>query len=248
MQIRYLESSTIWGFASWWCYRSSFYYPASSISQCQLSPIQAIEVMGEKMTPALMELEMRRTMISEQAVAHELDPLELLNERIAGLCLAYEDGYDKAKDGLSIVEDYVRSLGGPDDNDVFDYFQTADGGGPGSGAANSNNNRLSTAFLSARKNQPMSQHGARFAGPATGTASGTSEWVEFSKALEDDFEESTWFYMSLNLLAEICKDRNAYTQRIVGSILPAECLLSILEVSVVPDFCFFQFFSPRHSF
>jgi hypothetical protein len=57
-----------------------------------------------------------------------------------------------------------------------------------------------------------------------------TEWTDFSVALDSSFRESKWFYASLGLLAEICKDRNTYAQRLVAAILPVECLLSVLEV------------------
>lgn len=167
-------------------------------------------------------------------VARELDPLELLNERISGLWLAYEEGFDKEKDGLSIVEDYVRSLGGPDS--AGEYFQTADGGGAataGTAGTSSTISRFSVPFMIARRNQPGNHAPGTPAFsdlPPSIKTGGPQDWVEFGAALEDSFEDAAWFRMSLNLLAEICKDRNAYTQRIVGSILPAECLLSVLEV------------------
>jgi len=194
------------------------------------------------MTPALMELEMRRTMVSEQAVARELDPLELLNERIAGLCLAYEECFERDKGGLSIVEDYVRSLGGPDTtSNAFDYFQSAGDDifeSVKSTGGKTQNNRFSATFLSARNNQPSMQSpmSAHFQLDPIST-SGSHDWVEFGTALEDGFEEAAWFRMSLTLLAEICKEMNAYTQRIVGSILPAECLMAVLEV---PKDCLFR--------
>jgi hypothetical protein len=61
-----------------------------------------------------------------------------------------------------------------------------------------------------------------------------TEWTDFSVALDSSFRESKWFYASLVLLAEICKDRNTYAQRLVAAILPVECLLSVLEV------CYYQ--------
>jgi hypothetical protein len=178
--------------------------------------------MGEKMTDALMELEMRRTMVSEQSVAMALDCVELLNSRIPGLCITYEEEKDKDGDGLSIVEDYVRSLGKPGDDldaQLGIDFVLSRPSGTGAGAM---------WATKAARTQAGRQSQVASNAPAAPTASNT--WVEFSAALEETYSESSWFRLSLNLLAEICKDRNAYTQRIVGSILPAECLLSVLEV------------------
>jgi hypothetical protein len=182
--------------------------------------------MGEKMTPALMELEMKRKMISEQEVAMTLDPGELLNSRIPGLCIVYEDAQDRDADSLSIVEDYVRSLGQPgkasdkaNDDGETDMFgvRLIDTGSPKSRVRRSadrpGKGRAGVSFADNRA-----------------AAEPTSEWMSFSAALDDGHHECVWFRLSLNLLAELCKDRNAYTQRIVGSVLPAECLIAVLEV------------------
>lgn len=182
------------------------------------------------MTSALMELEMRRSFISEQAVATALDPAELLNSRIPGMCIVYEESKEREGDSLSIVEDYVRSLGQP-------------GGRGGSGKETEGEGEaddLELDMFGARligrsgkqKVKSPTKPGVSFAAPTAAAAAAESscEWVAFSSALDDAHVESVWFRLSLNLLAELCKDRNAYTQRIVGSILPAECLLAVLEV------------------
>lgn len=207
-----------------------------------------LQVMGEKMTSALMELEMRRTMVSEQAVAQALEYLEILNTRIPGLCLQYEEKTEREVDGLSIVEDYVRSLGTADLNDnddEFDFLPLVGGrsgknsnqdkgasGGAGTRSPADRGLSGAGAWASARSAaQAQRGFGAGSSGSGQGSRGSGSQWVEFSAALDEGYSESAWFRLSLNLLAEICKDRNAYTQRIVGSILPAECLLAVLEVS-----------------
>jgi hypothetical protein len=178
--------------------------------------------MGEKMTDALMELEMRRTMVSEQSVAMALDCVELLNSRIPGLCITFEDEKDKESDGLSIVEDYVRSLGkSGDDLDAQLGIESL---------VTRHTNASAEGTWASKARTLAGRHNQQAANTA-GAAEASVAWVEFSAALEESYSESSWFRLSLNLLAEICKDRNAYTQRIVGSILPAECLLSVLEVS-----------------
>lgn len=172
------------------------------------------------MTPNLMELEMRRTMVSEQSVAVALDPLELINSRIPGLCIVYDDYHDQESGGLGLVEDYVRSLG--QSGAVAD--RDMDISGVDLFGAKPSNSWTTKARAQAKQNRrPV------LAEPDTEKEQQT-QWLEFSAALEEGYCESAWFRLSLNLLAEICKDRNAYTQRIVGSILPAECLLAILEV------------------
>lgn len=205
----------------------------------------AVQVMGEKMTPALMELEMRRTIVSEQAVSQALDYLDILNKRIPGLCLQYEEKSEREVDGLSIVEDYVRSLGMTADaaDDEFGFIPvittkggnraSSDAGAGASGAASAATSPAKRgmggagAWASARS---AAQARRGFGTGTSGQVAPRSEWLEFSAALDEEYCESSWFRLGLNLLAEICKDRNAYTQRIVGSILPAECLLAVLEV------------------
>jgi hypothetical protein len=182
--------------------------------------------MGEKMTPALMELEMKRKMISEQEVAMTLDPGELLNSRIPGLCIVYEDAQDRDADSLSIVEDYVRSLGQPG---------KASDKGNGDGETDMFGVRLiDSGSPKSRVRRSADRPGKGRAGVSfadnRAAAEPTSEWMSFSAALDDGHHECVWFRLSLNLLAELCKDRNAYTQRIVGSVLPAECLIAVLEV------------------
>ena len=185
--------------------------------------------MGEKMTADLMELEMRRTMVSEQSVAVAPDPLELLNSRIPGLCLVYDDLHDQASGGLGLVEDYVRSLGQAEsgggggelgDLQAIDLFQ-----------AKPSNSWASKARAQAKHNNRPLLNQPNLSPDVE--IERQTEWLEFSAALEESYSESAWFRLSLNLLAEICKDRNAYTQRIVGSILPAECILAILEVIIL---------------
>lgn len=181
------------------------------------------------MTPALMELEMQRTMVSEQSVAMTLDAAELLNSRIPGLFIHYEESKDREGDSLSIVEDYVRSLGQPPSSKTKSGMGFGDSFGEdlfGGRSASAKAGSKATQQLA--KQLGRGKPSIRITPPVF---EAPSEWVQFSTALDDTYSESTWFRLSLNLLAEICKDRNAYTQRIVGSILPAECLLSVLEVS-----------------
>ena len=167
--------------------------------------------MGERVTVAMMEMEMKRSMISEQAVAMTLDHVELINARIPGLCIIYEEPRERDPDGLGIVEDYVRSLGREHDDQFTLKARQAS---------------------STRPARRSSRVRGKDASTSPNTIGGT-EWTDFSSALVEDYSESAWFRLSLNLLAEVCKDRNAYTQRIVGSILPAECLLAVLEVVCV---------------
>lgn len=150
--------------------------------------------------------EMHRKMVSESAIARALNSLEVLNARIPGLRVAFEDDDE--------YNDLLRKLEKP----------PAAGKGIDSDADGQHHHNRSAMWAAARSSALQAKRASIVVqGPEKG-------WLEVSAAMQEDFAESGWFRLSLGLLAEIGKDRNAYSQRIVGCILPAECLLSIMEV------------------
>jgi hypothetical protein len=230
-EVRSMEGCSAKGLGLWWCQRSSFYYPASSIAQCQLSPTQALEIMGVPMgVPMGLPTSMQQVKTMQQqaeavvsvpssaSVAERLDIPSLIAQRIPGYSLQLQesDTYNNFIDPDVFIGDNPSRRKG--EKLAFDM-----GVGVGVGFVG---NAAAQARQYAIEEKRLAEAEARGAG----CGGSDSDWIVVSDALREDCDESAWFRSSLLLLAEICKERNAYAQRIVSCLLPAECLIAVMEV------------------
>ncbi|KAJ1425297.1 hypothetical protein B484DRAFT_91689 [Ochromonadaceae sp. CCMP2298] len=221
-EVRSMEGCSAKGLGLWWCQRSSFYYPASSIAQCQLSPTQALEIMGVPMgVPTSMQVTMQAEAVrvpSSASVAERLDIPSLIAQRIPGYSLQLRDSdtYNFIDSDVFVGANPSRRKG---EKLAFD-MGVGVGLGVGVGFVG---NAAAQARQYAVEEKRRGEDEARDAGR------GGSDWIVVSDALREDCDESAWFRSSLLLLAEICKERNAYAQRIVSCLLPAECLIAVME-------------------
>ncbi len=98
-EIGRVMGTNIWGFLHWWCYRSAFYYPSSSIAHSQISPIQAMKLIDPKIDDVLIMVELNRRCIDRDSIMRSLRFQSIISSRIPGLNLIFAEKNDEVYTG-----------------------------------------------------------------------------------------------------------------------------------------------------
>jgi hypothetical protein len=93
-EIGRLMGANLWGFLLWWCYRSSFYYPSSSVAHSQISPIQAMKLIDPNVDVVFIMMEFNRRFIDRDSIMRSLRFQSIISSRIPGFSLIFRDPSD----------------------------------------------------------------------------------------------------------------------------------------------------------
>ena len=99
-EIGYLMGSSMWGFLNWWCRRASFFYPSTSVSQSQISPMQAMKLMGRTVTKDDLDAELKRNRIDRETIVQSLRFQGIISSRIPGFNLVM-----KSSNSITVDDD-----------------------------------------------------------------------------------------------------------------------------------------------
>jgi hypothetical protein len=179
-----------------------------------------MQVMGVPLTPAMEQVEREKATLSEADVAEKLGLATLITQRIPGFALKLRESEVTSDD----LDAFIRGIGDPSRRKkAFDIGMIGMTGMIGVG--------MSPFQSPAAEAREAALEAKRRAEAASAQKSESErEWIAVSDALREDCQEHAWFRLSLLLLSELCNERNAYAQRVVSCMLPAECLISVMEV------------------
>eukprot|EP00981_Chlorochromonas_danica_P008724 scaffold2297_cov153-Ochromonas_danica.AAC.7 len=205
-EMGHLLGVSMWGFLHWWCSRAPFYFLSTSVSHSQISPIQAMQLMGMNIQSDDILSQLEHTPIHRDNIMETLQFWGVISSRIPGYNLHARD------DGNSIKRHGSRSK--PNANLRF----SIPSGHPQGvlGIICEQTKKKETKLL---LRQPPSQ-----------------DWISFELALTSAWPDHNWLRSSLILLDAICSGGNIFCQRIVSNLLPPECLLELLNLPNISDY------------
>ena len=96
-EIGRLMGTNVWGFLLWWCYRCSFYYPSSSVSHSQISPIQAMKLIDPNLDEALIMCEFNRRSIDRESIMRSLRFQSIISSRIPGFKITFNEKKESSR-------------------------------------------------------------------------------------------------------------------------------------------------------
>jgi hypothetical protein len=88
-EIGHMAGCRFWGFLQWWCFRASYFYPSTSISHYQLSPVQIMQLLDKPITTDDIVGEMARNHIDRQSIYSALPFNRMITSRITNYHLHF---------------------------------------------------------------------------------------------------------------------------------------------------------------
>lgn len=101
-EIGHLAGCRFWGFLQWWCFRASYFYPSTSISHYQLSPVQIMQLLDKTITKEDLIGEMDRHHIDRQSINAALPFNRMITSRISNFQLHFQvrEGWNRHRGGI----------------------------------------------------------------------------------------------------------------------------------------------------
>lgn len=229
-----LAGSSVWSMLKWWCYRYSFYYPSSSNSHCQLSPVHVMQAMKLEVTDAYLSNEALRVASKSGNEYTDLEFfMDVINSDVTGLYLNFEGEEINITDDMDqMIESMMVPRGGSDiDDHKEDTKSQSEAVTPRVALLrNQMSKRISESLRKgkAHRKKMASRHQHRHV-----KAVSSPQWHDVMDVFVHEDKSLRWFRQSLRLLTELCYGGNLNVQEKATILVPAEFILHVLQVVLV---------------